>query len=169
MNQKAKMTLIIAGIITLSSFGTAIEINDIQLTPLQPRFNDSVGVEIEVDAQDDYIQRVNMRVLENSTEIYDSDLSLVSGQRYGIAYYEDPVAFETANETATYYITGTAVASNGETDTESLVVKIKPASTVIIEDEVNTDAEGTTLFGQNPALLLVSGLILIWGYFIFRD
>lgn len=140
----------------------AVSVTGLKISPSKPQLNDSVNITADIDAQGDYIQRTTLTVMRNNTELSNGDMSLLSGHRYSQATYQKLNAFGLNKEPATYYITATAVTSNGKTDSQSLVIEVKDNNTVVKNPNKNTRTKRFLGIGIDGivVILIVLGLLV---------
>lgn len=163
---KFKKSLIGLVLITsLVASATAIEVRDIQVNPNKPRLNDTVNVTADINSGNDYIQDVKLRVIENSNKIVNQNMKLLKGSRYDEAEFKEYQAFKVASNPSTYKITVTALASGGDTDTESLIMDVGTSKTELTYDpNKHEKTDKGLIFGLKPyelgvAFILISALI----------
>lgn len=164
-----KLMGVLALMLVFTASASAIEITDISVTPDPLGENDSVNVEATVDAEDDNIRDTWVNVYQNESQIADEQMTLLSGSTNSLATYQALDIFTISPEPATYYVTVTAIATNGESDTESLYIEYTGNTTVIENPEPSTDSSGDKLFGLSFNLWVALILIGALAYAILTD
>lgn len=166
-----KQITALALLIGLVTSGAAVTIEDVLIDPAEPRYNTSVDILSYVDGENVAIESVDVDVRQNGTLIADDvPMSQISGDSSNLAGYLASDTFITGineNDVYTYDLTVQAIDVQGNSDSQTLEVNIRPNGTLI--DPTDPVQDTNKIFGFRLIDLLAIAAILIFAWVMLND